>query len=506
MQQSGVSSQNFSSETTYSIYDTETSLSADYTVNVTNTGLPVIVLTQNTSGSYYYEGWNYYLDRYLVGKTSNFGTTDKIAIYEGKGAVSLEEMNCGFRQRGNFSMRFPKKSVNIKLSEKKKILGMAKHKRWCLMSNWNDRTLLRNAVSFEIARRIASTSSDGTGLDWQPAGKFVELVLNGMHVGTYYIAEQIRQDKNRVDISDGYDDRKDDYDSGESTEAPTYSNCGYLLEMDNNSTDYSSAYGSESWWFYTEYCYQRSDSHIPVVSHNDYDNTSTGSGIWSQLKTYVNTADEYVYNKNYSSAANYVDMTSAADYMLVMELAMNHEYMHPKSVYLHKDGEGKLFFGPVWDFDVWTYPSIPNISNMGRQNESYPNSYGKWTFQTESTSSHYYIWYKHLLKCSDFVNLVKDRWSTISSASGLAPESIAIYIESLKKEISKSMEYNDKMWPRTYVAPCSGYQNGDEWQSGSSHTAYTFEESVELLKSAYESRYNNMGTMVNSLNTSTFPN
>lgn len=501
-QTSGTSVQDFTETVKYTIINTQTGASADYSVSVFNTGLPVVVLTQNTAGTSYVNNWNYYLDRYIPSKTSDFGTTDRIAIYDGKGGTLTPEMNCGFRHRGNFSMRFPKKAMNIKLSEKTKILGMGKHKRWVLLANYNDRTVMRNCLSFEIARRVAATSADGTGLDWQPSGKYVELVFNGMHVGNYYLCEQIRQDKNRIAISDSYEDRRDDYNSGKSTEEPSYSNCGYLLEMDNNTFDATTEYGYEEWKFRTSYCYERSNSHIPVVSQNDYDNTTTGQSIWNQIKSYVNTADYYVNKGNYSNAASYIDMVSAADYMLVMEMTMNHEYMHPKSVFLHKDGEGKLFFGPVWDFDVWTYPVIPNISTMGKQNESYPNSYGSWTFTTESTS-HYYIWYRHLLKTTDFVNLVKERWAAISASAQLSPEAVGQYIQSIADEISLSMKYNDQIWPRTYSSPNFGYQNGDEWKSSSDHTPYTFEEAVELIKSTYQTRYSKMSTMVSSLSTKT---
>ena len=70
---------------------------------------------------------------------------------------------------------------------------MPKHKRWVLLANWMDRTLLRNDVAFEMARRV---------MDWAPRGQFVELYLNGVHQGNYYLCEQIKVDKNRVNIDE----------------------------------------------------------------------------------------------------------------------------------------------------------------------------------------------------------------------------------------------------------------------------------------------------------------
>ena len=63
-----------------------------------------------------------------------------------------------------------------------------------MLANYLDRTLLRNRVAFHIATL--------TSLAWTPRGQYVELVLNGKHKGSYYLCEQIKIDKNRVNIRD----------------------------------------------------------------------------------------------------------------------------------------------------------------------------------------------------------------------------------------------------------------------------------------------------------------
>ena len=75
-----------------------------------------------------------------------------------------------------------------------------------------DRTLLRNHVAFQIAM--------STDMDWVPHGKFVDVVLNGKHIGNYYLCEQIKIDKNRVDINKA-DENK-------------IVNGGYIMELDIN--------------------------------------------------------------------------------------------------------------------------------------------------------------------------------------------------------------------------------------------------------------------------------
>ena len=116
--------------------------------------------------------------------------------------------------RGNSTWGYPKKPYAIKLDSKSKILGFPKHKRWVLLANWMDKTLLRNHVAFEISKN--------TGLAWTPRGKFVELVLNGEPQGNYYLCEQIKIDENRLNINEL---------SNSDTDAESITG-GYLLELD----------------------------------------------------------------------------------------------------------------------------------------------------------------------------------------------------------------------------------------------------------------------------------
>lgn len=109
-----------------------------------------------------------------------------------------------------------KKPCAFKLSSRRQALGMAKHKRRVLLANCFDRSLIRNAVVFELGRE--------TSLEWTPRGEYVDLVLNGVLLGNYYLCEQIKVDKNRVNITEMSSSDVD----GESVTG------GYLLEYDVN--------------------------------------------------------------------------------------------------------------------------------------------------------------------------------------------------------------------------------------------------------------------------------
>ncbi len=113
--------------------------------------------------------------------------------------------------RGHNSWTQDKKPYNIKLEEKAPMMGMPKHKRWCLLANAGDKSLFRNRVAYRLGQL--------TGLPWTPKTEFVDVMLNGKFVGNYLLTEQIRVDKNRVNIVEAQAGMKPE-------------EVGYLLEFD----------------------------------------------------------------------------------------------------------------------------------------------------------------------------------------------------------------------------------------------------------------------------------
>lgn len=72
---------------------------------------------------------------------------------------------------------------------------MPRAKKWVLLANYRDRTLIRNSVAFELARK--------TSLVWTPEGRYAEVFLNRKFMGCYYVCEKIEIKKNRLELGDG---------------------------------------------------------------------------------------------------------------------------------------------------------------------------------------------------------------------------------------------------------------------------------------------------------------
>lgn len=411
---SGVTSNDFTNPITYTIISANGETN-QYTVSVSNTGLPLVIIETPNNAT-------------IPPKTADWLENTKIRILNSDGTVNYESEIDNIRGRGNSTWSYPKKPYAIKLNKKASILNMPKHKRWVLLANWMDRTMMRNRIAFKI--------SQSTGLDWTPRGEFVEVVLNGKHVGNYYLCEQIKIDENRVNINEMEDtDIEGDAITG-----------GYLMELDV--------------YFDEVNKFKSSIKNLPYM-FKEPDEDALNAQQFEYMKNYVNTLETALYDDDQFSTRvyeNYLDINSFIDWWLVHELTRNCEPNHPKSSYMHKDKLGKLKAGPVWDFDWGTFtPTTPNL---------------------KIASS---LYYDKLFQDSEFKRKVKERWAFLK-ADFL---SITTFIDDEKNKLSKSADINIQLWP------ISSRENGDETLS--------FKEAVERMKTSYNNRIQALDDIINNM-------
>lgn len=469
-QTSGATEQDFSKPVTYVVSNGEEDRA--YVVKVTNTGLPVVVLEQE-GGSVRWgaAGIN------VRGKEEDWGENDKFTLYNADGTVDVSTAKCGVRLRGNSTQDFPKLPFALKFDKKVGIQGLPTDKRWELLANWMDRTSLRNTVALDIAHRTAAAHTDGLG--WNPNGVNVELVINGRHVGNYFLCEKVKIDADRVNIKDCYDDVVD----GGNTN-PSVADCGYLLEFDDAMDEVN--------------CF-RTNRGLPVMFKDEVPKDGT---LFNAVKAKIEAIEQHLEDGNYPEAYKQLDIKSVIDYFFVQELTFNDEYKHPKSVYMYIDGEGKLTAGPVWDFDWQTF-IIPE------QVRSYNGSYDcrntdEWLYGASAlaekpiwpwegydyTNDKPYMWYPLLFRDPSFRSEVQARWGAIYAAL----QAVIADIDKLADQNRVSDQFNAAMWPTTRELKneCGAAFNGDE--------DMTFEQAIQSMKKAYTDRLNWMNTQIVSGN------
>lgn len=259
------------------------------------TNLPTVVI--NTEGA-----------EEITSKENELSSTVYIISENGTDLLATQET--GVRGRGNASWTFPKKPYRLKFKSKQSPLGApASAKKWTLINNYGDKTLLRNIVAFEISRRV--------GQSYTPFCTPVDLVVNGEYRGCYQFCDQVEAAAGRVEAKDGY-----------------------LIEID--------AYASgEEVWF-------NSAEGMPVtIKHPDEDDITSEQRAF--IQTYFNSMETTVFADNFTDPVTgyrkYLDLDSFLRNFIIGEFAGNTDTFW--SVYMYKDSaDGKLYTGPAWDYDL----------------------------------------------------------------------------------------------------------------------------------------------------------
>ena len=402
---------------------TKGKVTQEFAVAVRNTGLPVVrIETPGHQEITSKEVW-------MEGASIRIELPDGTVDFQG---------NTEIRGRGNSTWEwYPKKPYALRLEKKNEILSMPSHKRWILLANWKDRTLLRNDAAFWLSRH--------TGLPYTVRGQFVELVLNGTHKGNYYLCEQIKLNKNRVNIKE-MDPMETD---------PVKITGGYLLELDT--------YYDEPYRFRYPQLFD-----LPwMVKEPDDDELSDVA--YEYIKGWIKDL-ETLFKDNARVQAHeyeeYLDVDTAIDYLLVEELTGNHDFYNtwpsngPHSTYMYKERGGKLYTGPVWDFDYHVF--IPNRTQQ-------------WAGAKQT------LFYPALLKDEKFRARLVERWNLQKDVLKGLPD----YIDEMADKIRVSEAYNIAMWP------ISNDENGDE--------KMTFQESIDRIKKAFLDKWEWMDKNIGNL-------
>jgi hypothetical protein len=429
----------------------------DYKMSMYNSHLPVVRINTNGKSVTRRDTW-------VEGSTMRIELPDGTVDYEG--TLSLKGRGNGTWTETN------KKPYALRLDEKAKILGMHKQKRWCLLANYKDRTLLRNDAAFWISRH--------THMPYTVEGKFVELVWNGKHMGNYYLCEQIRIDNHRVDIA-----------------APNLqdpANGGMLIVIDDflgyNSSDRydkSPMVGFRSTGSNSRY-------KVPyVLKDPDEDENgnllTSASPTFKYLQSYVKNMEDAIYNEmKYNPNSNtkikqYLDYDRAIDYVLIMEITMNHDSYNtwpnagPHSAYMYKDAGGKLCYGPVWDFDYHTF-TLYNDAAYGSAGSSENSRIRQWELLKMDNKGNNKYYFADLAKYDkEFRDSLVARWNEYKY---VWRDSLPIYIDQMAEYIRLSESSNNTIWAEN--RNLTNYkQNGDYNLS--------FQQAVDAMKTAFRKRW-----------------
>jgi len=204
------------------------------------------------------------------------------------------------------------------------ILGMPKDNDWVLNSFAEDPSFSRDFLTYHLANNLGQYAC---------RGKHCEVLLNGQYIGVYLFSEKIKVDANRVNITKM---------SSSDTFGQNLSG-GYLIQCDRPTA------GEQPAWQYPVVSIVNWVNFLHMSPKPNAITPSQHQYIRSQFDALVDASK----NHNSSAADGYpsvIDMPSFIDFILLNELASNAD-AYQYSTYFHKDRNGKLRAGPVWDFN-----------------------------------------------------------------------------------------------------------------------------------------------------------
>ncbi len=318
----------------------------------------------------------------------------------------------GIEFRGSSSQALPKKPYGFTTlkddnvsNNNVSIFDMPKENDWILNSLAFDPSLIRDFISYELYGKLGNYS---------PRGTFCEVVINGVYMGLYVFMEKIKADDGRVNIEKmTISDNTEPYLTG-----------GYITKCDKTTG------GDPVAW---------------SMSGADFIHTSPKpEEITPQQNTYI--YNQFYSLKNVMTAQNssittgypsIIDIPSFVDFMILNEFSSNVDgYQY--STYFHKDRNGKLRAGPIWDFNL-TFGNDIFIWGFDRSHTDY------WQFRDGGNTGARF--WQDLFNNSTFNCYFTKRWIEVSSTGQpLNYTVLSNRIDQIVQQISEAELREDSKW------------------------------------------------------------
>ena len=343
----------------------------------------------------------------------------------------FENVSARLRGRGNSSWTFAKKSFRLKFDKKRSMFGSDyKAKDWVFISNYGDKSLLRNAIAYDMSKQFPAIAFTSVHI-------FIDVYLDGQYAGIYLMCDQMEVGNGRVDIGKDFD--------------PNPAKTGYFIELDSwakNERRKDIDYVTISRDYDRCYAMNSPDTDDPAYDPNVH---------MAYMKQYLEECLKALSDCDWNRICELIDVNSFADTYIVQEMFSNKDCFW-LSFFLYKKPEGKLYAGPVWDFDLSSgnvcdeygkgvYDAGPaqDIQSVG----------GLW-IATKNT------WYRRLLRNDEFKEMVRNRlveyrpaiMSVIANTvtDGTNPNSYySMYGKAMERNFERWKILGKSMWPNT---PC----------------------------------------------------
>ena len=339
---------------------------------------------------------NFYNDR----------TTAEFLNYDGRISIEI---------RGSSSQGLSKKPYGLTTLESDNasnnnvsLLGMPKENDWILNSLAFDPSLLRDYLSYSLSRQMGN---------YAPRTVFCEVVVNNEYRGLYLLQEKIKADSNRVDIVK--------METSDNT-LPNVTG-GYITKADKTTGGDPVAWTMPSYAWSPEFIHDLPKPEEVTSQQNTYI-----KGQFFSLATTANSGN-ISYINGFPSV---IDVPTFIDFMISNELASNADG-YQFSTFFHKDRNGKLRAGPIWDFNLTYNNDLP-----GWNVRSKPDI---WQFSDgENDGAKFWT---DLFNNTTYKCYMSKRWNAlIQNGQPLNYSRIATFIDQTVNTISEAANRENQKW------------------------------------------------------------
>ena len=313
--------------------------------------------------------------------------------------------------------------------KKVELLGMGKDNKWCFLAPYSDRSLIRDIMAFEFAK---------PWMEYTPQGRFCEVYLDGIYYGVYQLCEVVSKGKYRTNLPD----------PGEEGDELTG---GYIMQVDRNEGGvYTSKHHpvrTTGWDItdrYIRFQFQTPDTEDITTAQRRY--------ITGRIDEMENAFASSNYMDPEVGYQKYIDVTSFADYQLMMELSHNIDgYRLSAKFFKRRDSVDARFKMVIWDFNI----AFGNSRFAGFQTDNWIYKYNNDLYSAGEVNLIPFWWYK-LNKDPNYTSLLKERWK-LFRRNNLRDDRWIATVDSLANVLTSygAEERNDAARPRwgKYIWP-----------------------------------------------------
>ncbi|PWJ71796.1 MULTISPECIES: CotH kinase family protein [unclassified Fibrobacter] len=382
----------------------------------------------------------------------------------------------GIKVRGQSSALFPKPGYSVEVRDSLgegidvSMLGLPPADDWVFHGPYVDKSMMRNSLAHWLFRQAGRYS---------PRTMHFDLYINGVYRGVYVLIEKIKRGKYRVNVSK----LKEEDISGDDVTG------GYIWAFDKTGTNTGGA-GSGS---VNNEGFGTSDGLNVILHYPKKENIKKEQEDY--LKNYLNDLEGLFKNgKNGNGYENYVDVSSAVDYVLHQEVTNNAD-SYWCSFFLHKPKDskgGKVTLGPPWDFNLamsnGSSPEGQNNNNggwgggfggfggMGGAGGFGSSGTTGWQIENSSkliadgnggggmwggfggSSLKAPRWLTSMWKDSNYQSELKKRWAELRSGVWHT-KTVDAYLDSMKIYLKNAANRNFERWPN--LGKASGQNDAD---------------------------------------------